>query len=152
MKHLLSRLYRLVPFRAARFLLWLLHPKFNLGAAGVFLAPDGRVLILRHVYRHRYPWGLPGGYLGRDEPAEAGLLRELREETGLAGRLDGVLGIERANRFQTEIVFLGRIDPAQPISLSHEIFDAAFVAPDALPADMLPRHAALVAKAVSSPR
>lgn len=32
-------------------------------------------------------WGLPGGYLDRDETAQEGALRELREETGWDGEI-----------------------------------------------------------------
>jgi 8-oxo-dGTP diphosphatase len=32
-------------------------------------------------------WGLPGGYLDRDETASEGALRELREETGWEGEI-----------------------------------------------------------------
>jgi len=32
-------------------------------------------------------WGLPGGFLDRDETAEQGVLRELKEETGLEGKV-----------------------------------------------------------------
>lgn len=32
-------------------------------------------------------WGLPGGYLDRDETAAEGALRELREETGWEGKI-----------------------------------------------------------------
>src|SRR5215467_2908722 len=39
-------------------------------------------------------WGLPGGFLDRDETLAAGILRELREETGWEGR---VLTLLRVN-------------------------------------------------------
>lgn len=32
-------------------------------------------------------WGLPGGFLDRDETAETGVLRELKEETGWEGEI-----------------------------------------------------------------
>src|SRR5207248_894102 len=39
-------------------------------------------------------WGLPGGFLDRDETLAEGVLRELREETGWTGR---VVGLPRVN-------------------------------------------------------
>lgn len=39
-------------------------------------------------------WTLPGGGLRWREPPEQGLLRELHEETGLEGRIRGILGVD----------------------------------------------------------
>lgn len=144
MKTALRNIYRLIPRPVARALLWAVNAKFNFGAVGIFLTSEGKVLVLEHVYRHTYAWGLPGGYLHRGEAPEAGLLRELGEETGLAAQIDRVLMVDEADAFQKEIVFVGRIDAYQTPKLNHEIHTFAFVPPDALPAGMLPRHAALV--------
>ena len=74
---------------------------------------DGARAALRHVVLHavverdgallcvrRAPhlseggkWGLPGGFLDRDESLEQGVLRELREETGWAGKVVALLRV-----------------------------------------------------------
>lgn len=143
MASILARLYRTIPRPLTRALLWAANPKFNVGAVGLFLTPEGKLLVLKHVYRHTYPWGLPGGYLKRGETAEAGMLRELKEETGLDGVIERVLCVEDVDAFQREVVFVGRVDSAQAIVLNFEIDEAAYVATDQLPAEMLPRHAVL---------
>ena len=61
---------------------WLLNTKFLVGVVGVIFDQEGRVLLVRHTYRRRYPWGLPGGWVGANERLEEALARELREETG----------------------------------------------------------------------
>ena len=52
------------------------------------LVEDGKVLLVKEVLRERSRWNLPGGGLEPGETIEAGLIRELREETGYALRAD----------------------------------------------------------------
>ena len=43
------------------------------------------LLVERGIEPFKGSWAFPGGFLQMDEPAEAGALRELQEETGLQG-------------------------------------------------------------------
>lgn len=136
MKHLLSLIYRATPGWVTRVLLRGLNATFSIGAAGVFMTADGRVLIQRHVYRHRHPWGLPSGFLKIGETPEEGALRELFEEAGLAAEAEGIVGSYFIHPRHLEVAVKGTVDPAQPPRLSHEIFELAFVTPDQLPEAM----------------
>ncbi len=136
MKKLLSFVYRCTPVWITRILLRGINPSFSIGATGVFLTPDGKVLVQRHVYRHLYPWGLPSGFLKAGESPEAGALRELAEEVGLTARVEGIVGSYLIHPRHLEIAVKGTIDPSQPLHLSHEIFEAIYVAPDELPEAM----------------
>jgi ADP-ribose pyrophosphatase YjhB (NUDIX family) len=49
------------------------------------LDPAGRALFVR-THKWRGAWGVPGGKIDRGEAAEAALVREFQEETGLAVR------------------------------------------------------------------
>jgi NAD+ diphosphatase len=150
MKALLSRIYGMIPPAFVRGVLGFLHPRFSLSVVGVFFAADGQVLLLRHVFRHSYPWGLPSGFLAAGETPEAGVLRELKEETGMTARTDRVISVTPIANRHHEIFIVGRIERAQPVVVSHEIFEAAFFPIHALPAAMPPEHRVLIQKLASS--
>lgn len=58
-------------------------PLVTVGALA--LDPVGRALFVR-THKWRDTWGVPGGKIDRGESAEAALVREFQEETGLAIR------------------------------------------------------------------
>ena len=63
-------------------------------AAGVVLTRDGEVLMVKRRYAPRAgAWCLPSGFMEYGETPERCALRELREETGVRGRLTGLLGV-----------------------------------------------------------
>ena len=54
---------------------------------------DRVLLVKRSVEPKKGFWCLPGGFMELGETPEQGALRELKEETGLAGRIDMLLGV-----------------------------------------------------------
>jgi ADP-ribose pyrophosphatase YjhB (NUDIX family) len=56
---------------------------------------DGSLLLVKRAEHlpEGGKWGLPGGFLDRDETLVEGVLRELREETGWDGRVISLLRI-----------------------------------------------------------
>jgi len=102
-------LYKHTPF--TRFKNWVVYRaqhKFLVSVLGVITNDEGKVLLLKHVYR-KQPWGIPGGWMELEKP-EDGLTREIFEETGLKVQ---IIGLSRAifgqkpNR--VDLVFKGRI-------------------------------------------
>ncbi|MBI4234655.1 MAG: NUDIX hydrolase [Chloroflexi bacterium] len=68
-----------------------LDPKL---VAAAIIVRDGRVLL---VQRNNNPgmglWALPGGYVNRGEAIEEAVCRETLEETGLAVKVQGLVGL-----------------------------------------------------------
>lgn len=66
-------------------------PKHSVSVAGIVVREDGRVLVIRRDDNGH--WEAPGGVLELDESFEAGVRREVLEETGLAVEVEGLTGV-----------------------------------------------------------
>ncbi|MBB5709762.1 NUDIX domain-containing protein [Sphingomonas xinjiangensis] len=79
--------------------LWFFTRPHSQGVQAVVRTPGGNVVLVRLSYRAG--WHLPGGGVKRGETPEAAMLRELREEIGLASHTS----IRQADRFEHVIDF-----------------------------------------------
>lgn len=141
MQRLLLRVWKFLSAWPAleRFLLLVVNSRFIVGVLGIVRDPEGRVLLLEHTYRRELPWGLPGGWLRRGESLGASLVREMREETGLEIRIDGLYReLSGFRQPRIEAVFLCSITGGS-FRPSEEVSAHRFVSPgDPLPIN--PRH------------
>ena len=66
----------------------------RVGAYALITDPEERVLLVRGAATSDGPgqWWMPGGGLEFGEDPAVGVLRELEEETGLRGRIAGLVG------------------------------------------------------------
>jgi 8-oxo-dGTP pyrophosphatase MutT (NUDIX family) len=69
-------------------------PRHYVGAVGAIFNDTGQVLLLEHVFRPHFPWGLPGGWVERDESPADAVRREIEEELGLAVEIKQLLLFE----------------------------------------------------------
>ncbi|MFJ3587464.1 NUDIX hydrolase [Streptomyces sp. NPDC090231] len=66
-------------------------PLHSVSVAGVVVREDGRLLSIRRA--DNGTWELPGGVLELDETPEAGVVREVLEETGIHVEVDELTGV-----------------------------------------------------------
>jgi 8-oxo-dGTP pyrophosphatase MutT (NUDIX family) len=124
-----------------------------LGVAGAVFDAQGRVLLVRH--RYNPGWRLPGGGVGRGEPAGAAILRELAEEVGMTGGAAVFFALYSGRAgWATHVVALYRITGAAlAFRPNLEIREICFADPAAPPdgctAATLRRLAELTGDAVS---
>jgi len=129
-------------------------------ACGV-LASRGRLYIQKRRPDDVWPglWEFPGGVLEQGETPEEALVRELREETGLAVRPGAKIAVVRSSYTRYRITLHGffchagaQVDPEQSFCLN-EASEARFVAPAELSRFAFPSgHARLVAKLLTDLR
>ena len=71
-----------------------IHYRNPVPAAGVIIERAGAVLLVRRRYDPRAgAWCLPAGFMEYGESPTRCAVRELREETGIRGRLTGLFGV-----------------------------------------------------------
>ena len=113
-----------------------LSPTFTGGAVVAVTRPDGRVLLVTHVYNTG--WGLPGGLLDRGETPAATVRREIREEVGLEIEVPRhATAVLTPSRRHFNYVFTASVDDvtADAVATStSEIADLGWFALDDLPA------------------
>ncbi len=120
-----------------------------LPTADVVIHDEKRGIIL--IRRKNPPLGmaLPGGFIEEGESAEHAAVREMKEETGLDVRLEGILGVYswplRDMRCHTlTTVFVGRCTDPDALHAGDDASEAAFYDPDHLPGPLCFDHARIL--------
>lgn len=66
-------------------------PKHSVSVSGIVIRDDGRVLVIKRDDNGH--WEAPGGVLELDESFEAGVQREVLEETGIEVTVERLTGV-----------------------------------------------------------
>jgi ADP-ribose pyrophosphatase YjhB (NUDIX family) len=114
---------------------WKARRGTTLGVRALATDGEGRVLLVRHTYRHG--WFLPGGGVESGETAHEALVRELAEEGGVEALSAPVLIGFYANHaaFKNDHVVLYRVEEWRACAPREngEIAERGFFAREALP-------------------
>jgi 8-oxo-dGTP diphosphatase len=109
-------------------------PRHSVSVAGAVVSDDGRVLAIRR--QDNGHWEPPGGVLELDETIEDGLVREIREETGLTVRPEQLTGVyKNMNRGIVALVFRCSIANGS-VTTTGEASEIAWLTPPEISARM----------------
>lgn len=152
MKSLLLSIWREVPFPSwmRRLFLRILNPSFMVGAMALIQDEQGRVLVLEHTYRRHTPWGMPGGWLKNAESPEAGLVREVYEETGFQIEVQELVAAAFYEKVQLDLCYRCRVISGT-YTANEETRSHRWVAPADLP-PLLPNQQRMLRRAGVFPR
>lgn len=132
----------------------------RVGASAMVRDAQGRVLLQRRADNGR--WGLPGGSVEIGETVAAAVVREVQEETGLAVRVDRLVGVYSDPAFQVvryaggnvvhyvSLFFACAITGGSLRTVADaETLELGFFDPSALPDDVLSLHRIRIQDAVA---
>jgi 8-oxo-dGTP diphosphatase len=145
-----ARLWSRLPAWTRHALVWRLNAHFVIGAVAVVRDDRGQVLIARHTYRRRRPWGLPGGWIQRGEDPAQTVVREVFEETGLRIRTVGPLTVQREAPHHLTVVYAARLEGGT-FRPSDEVVEVRYVLPGEWPDGLREDHRALILASIGHP-
>ncbi|RFU63770.1 NUDIX domain-containing protein [Peribacillus glennii] len=108
-----------------------------LAVAGLVISDEGKWLVVKKKYGGlKGMWSLPAGFVNKNETVDEAVIREVREETGIAAKIEGLIGV-RSGVIQDEIsdnmlIFLLKADRFELTVQLDELYEARFFAPEAL--------------------
>ena len=103
-------------------------PRHSVSVAAAIVSQSGQVFAVRR--RDNGHWEPPGGILELDETIQAGLIREVREETGLEVQLEALSGVyKNMRRGIIALVFRCCVVGGEPHT-TNEAAEVAWLSPD----------------------
>jgi len=119
---------------------------FTIGSFAVIFNEVGQVLLSHR--RDMDAWNLPGGGLEKEELPTEGVVREVREETGLDVEVDRLVGIYgKTGRNELVFAFVCQITGGS-LTQTEESDETRYFDIDSLPPNTLKKHALRVIDAL----
>ena len=143
MQSFLLKIWKLFPLWLKILLARLFWPRYMVAVAAVIVDTAGHILLGKHTYRKKHPWGLLAGVLEYGEDPEKAIVREIQEETGFNVEVEQLLkAVSAKEDHHISLVYLCRIVDGAFHS-SPEISVVQYFPSDDLP-DMLETERALI--------
>ena len=122
-----GRLRQLCPDAACGFVHW----DNPLPVVAALVEHEGAVILARNKGWPEGWFGLVTGFLERGESPEAGVLRELKEELGLDGRIESLIGVYPFE-VRNEVIVAYHVTATGSVVIGEEIEAIKRVAPEKL--------------------
>jgi ADP-ribose pyrophosphatase YjhB (NUDIX family) len=139
--------WRTLPSSVRWLIVRLTQRKFTASAGAVVTDPEGRVLLLEHIFRPASGWGIPGGFIEPGEDPAAAVRREVFEETGVEIR-DVSFHCVRNRGTHLEFVYSASAGGGGGIKCD-EIVSMGWFSPESLPEEMHPAQKSVVLAAIA---
>lgn len=110
----------------------LIQPRYTVGAVGVIFNANGDVLLAAHAFHTVCRWGLPGGWVDRNEDPAVAVRREMMEELSLDVKVGPIVLVEKPYRNHLDLAYLCRA-LGSPGPLSYELLEYGWFDLESLP-------------------
>lgn len=70
------------------------YPKINIGVGAIVLNNTNEILLIKRK-KGKPGWAIPGGYMEKNETIYEAVIREIKEETNIDARVDGLIGLRQ---------------------------------------------------------
>jgi 8-oxo-dGTP diphosphatase len=115
-----------------------------LPSSAAFVRNDrGEILLVkRGVEPGKGEWALPSGFIEVDETPAKACIRELKEETGLDGRIQRLLGVysQKSSMYKNVIIVAYLVQADGILRPGSDSVSAEYFTPDRLPDIAFPSH------------
>ena len=115
-------------------------------AAAFVRGPEGILMVKRGVEPGKGLWGLPSGFMEIDEIPEQTCLRELREETGLEGRIIRLMGVyaQKSSVYKKVVIMGYEVHAEGEPRPGSDTTEVKYFSPDRLPRIAFSSHRKMV--------
>jgi len=119
-----------------------------LPSSAAFVRNDNREILLvkRGVEPGKGEWALPSGFIEVDETPARACVRELKEETGLDGRIQRLLGVysQKSTMYKNVIIIAYLVKAGGLLIPGSDSVSAEYFSLDTLPPIAFPSHREII--------